>query len=334
MEKLKDFINVKTIFAFCFILVLIITAVIANMIDAKAVQRAYDEYDGSVFVGIKNELVVINRTSPNVSTSYESTNKTVLDFDYTNTIINRPESTAEDTYFEVKVTFKKGLHSKTRAYTASVIKDEYIVSTIAEVKQSNEDTVKLKNVVISGKNQDGYFVTDGTDYLFVEEVNTFLTVGNVLDIRAEVKKSDNRISLANVVTSTKLVEYNEVQYSSTVATISQVNAMSYTNQDSYGFYKFENVTLGRTTVTDENNKTTTTYYIKSGSEKIIIDARTSTSFINNLKSFLTEDDDPKNEIVDREISGVTIELFLTTANVSNGIFESWNAAYCSSQLNK
>lgn len=334
MEQIKKFINIKTIIGACVVFLLILFAIISSAIDKKSVQQAYDEFDGSIFKNIGNSLVVSSKTNPNVSVSYSSSDTTALNFSYNVATVYVPESTEGDAEFEVTVTFKKGLHSKSKTYEASVSKDSYNVSTISQVQSSSNDTlVKVKGVEIVGKDGNGYIVTDGTRYLYVSHLAGYLNVGTVVDIRAKVNTIGNKVVLSNVMSVTQNTG-EKVNYTATTATISSVNSLSSSNQDAYKLYKFEDVTL-YADITLENNVLKYTYYIQSNGSKLYIDAATLVEYTSDLKSELgLVDATIKAELeaagttsTTKYSDNVTIELFLST--YSNG---TWSALYCSDQF--
>ncbi len=335
MDKIKKFINVKTIFAASVVSMLIIFAIISSIVDSKSVKQAYEEFDGSIFSSIENSLIVESKTNPNVSVKYSSSNPSVLDFNYNVVSINRPESTQPDAEFIITVTFSKGIHTLSKEYDAVVINDDYEVSTISEVKQSNENSlVKIKNVVIAGKDLYGYVVTDGTDYMYVSHVAGYLTVGTVLDIRAQVSIVNDKVVVGNV-NSVTTITGQTVSYSSTSKTVAEVTSLLSTNQDAYSFYKFTNVNLCAD-ITFIDNKLVYLYYIKDGASKLYISSSNLSTLNNNLKSKLgltdatvkTEFEGQTDDyVLTKTVSVESIELFLSSYD--NGV---WSALYCLSQF--
>ncbi len=334
MDKFKKHINPKTIMASCILAFMLVMTIICAIIDLNSVSTAVKEFDSSNFDAIEDRLVLLSKVSNNVKASYISSDDKVV-ISHTNALITRPEFDDGDLDFKITVTFSKGFASKNVVYDAVVLKDDHDVKSMDELLVEQSEKVKLKNVIVAGKDKTGLYLTDGTKFVYLQQSTTALyNVGDTLEVRAFRRVVNNQVYLADAITITKTNTTSNTSYiaPSTVATIADAINLSTTTQYYPVNFTFKDVTLSY-----EVNDSVDEYFITDGVNKIQISSNTSTTNLNALKSFLLVKVDQADGTSLNTYPSQTVDITLMISNTitvdSNGN-SSMNAVYLISQLKK
>lgn len=277
-----------------------------QLTDTEAVAAAKDSFSESALnSSITTDFTVGTTNANDVVISYESSNTNVLSFDGGAATVTRPAATEEDATVKVTVTFTRGEETDTLTVEVKVLKMPVITTvTIAEYYEgAKNDWFLLENVVVVGVGTRGYYVTDGTNNMFIstyyDSTNTpssSLLVGTKINLT--VQKSSYYNQVQGISSSFEVVSNdNSFTEVTTTLTILELKALN----DAVSSYYSTAYTLTGTVVSESDN-----YYLEDASGN-----RVQIHYHSNATSY--------NVIKTLEGAEITLTLYMNSYNSSTSI---------------